>query len=219
MAGRRGRSAADRRRRELGQNLLVDRDVIASALRRIAPAPDDLIIEVGPGRGALTLPLARSGARVVAVERDPAMVAHLRARLTAEGLDRVRVIGADVRRFRWPGEDFRVVGNLPFGLTTVILEALLDDPSRGPQRADLLIQREVARKRAATPPTSLRSAAWAPWWDVELGEEVPRRAFRPVPAVDGAWVTIRRRTPPVLPEWLAPGFRDVLRGGWSGQQG
>lgn len=216
MAGRQARSAADRRRRELGQNLLVDHAVVARALERIAPAPDDLVVEVGPGRGALTLPLARSGARVVAVERDPAMVADLRAAVARERLD-ARVVCADVRRFRWPREPYRVVGNLPFSLTTAILEALLDDPVTGPWRADLLVQREVARKRAAVPPTSLRSAAWAPWWTVDLAEAVHRSAFRPVPQVDAAWIEVRRRDPAVLPERLAPGFREVLRAAWEGR--
>lgn len=136
---------------------------------------DESVVEIGPGRGALTMPLARAGARIVAVERDHRMADGLDAILDREGLGaHVRVLRLDARRFRWPREPFRVVSNLPFAATTDLLAHMLDDPDRGPWRADVLVQREVARKRSAQPPTSLRSAAWAPWWAFHLGAVVPR---------------------------------------------
>lgn len=215
MPGR-PRSARDQRRRTYGQNFLADPAVVQRLLARADVRPDDLVVEFGAGRGALTLPLAGTGARVVAVERDPAWARDLRQRLRARGLtDRVRVVEGDLRDVRLPAGPFRVVANPPFALTTALLERLLADPDTALQRADLLLQWDVARKRAANPPTSLRSAAWAPWWSFALGERVPRRAFRPVPAVDGGWLTIQRREPPVLPTWLAPAFREGLRDLWK----
>lgn len=216
MAGRRRRSPSAQRRREFGQHLLVDRKVIQRAVDRMAVRHEDLVVEIGPGRGALTVPLARTGASVVAVERDPKMVAALRAVLDQAGVsDRVKVIRSDIRRFRWPQRPYRVVGNLPFGLTTAILERMLDDPVAGPTRADVLVQSVVARNRADAPPSTLRSAAWAPWWTMQRGEVVSRTAFRPTPSVDAAWLMITRRHPPVLPLWLAPAFRDTLRTPWA----
>jgi 23S rRNA (adenine-N6)-dimethyltransferase len=136
--------------------------------------------------------------------------------LDAAGLsNRVWVVHGDLRHVPLPDRPYRVVSSPPFGLTTALMARLLDDPRAGPYRADLLIQREVAVKRAAEPPTSLRSAAWAPWWAFELGERVPREAFRPVPRVDAAWLTVRRRDPYVLPAWLAPGYAEALRGVWN----
>ncbi len=111
-----------------------------------------------------------------------------------------------------------MVSNPPFSLTTVLLSRMLDDPQRGPFRADLLLQREVAVKRAVEPPTSLRSAAWAPWWTFELGETVERHAFRPVPRVDAAWLVVRKREPPVLPAWLSSNFSALLRTVWTPPQ-
>lgn len=178
-------------------------------------ADGECVVEIGPGAGALTVPLALAGARVIAVERDQRMIDELDVTLAREGIDAgVRVIRADARRFRWPREPFRVVANLPFAVTTSLLAHMLDDPRRGPWRADVLVQHEVARKRATTPPTTLRSAAWAPWWMFVVGDVVPRTAFRPVPRVDAAWLTIVRRDPPVLPEWLAPTMRGALRTAW-----
>ena len=220
MSARRRRTEGDQRRRRYGQNLLADPHVGARLLARLAMTPGECVVEIGPGRGALTLPLARAGARVLAVERDPRMVHDLREVLFRERLhERVRVVHVDARRVRWPAEPFRVVANLPFGITTALLAHMLDDPSRGPRRADVLVQREVARKRAAEPPTSLRSAAWAPWWRFTVGETVPRTAFRPVPSVDAAWLRIDRRDPPILPEYLAPGMRAALRPVWNRQRG
>lgn len=214
--GRRRRSAADRRRRTHGQNLLAEASVVDRALARLDLAAGALVVEVGPGRGALTLPLARAGARVIAIERDRNFVAQLQRRIESEGLtDRVQLRRADLRDAPLPREPYRVVANPPFGLTTALLARLLDDPHRGPYRADLLLQYEVARKHATEPPKALRTAAWAPWWHFRMGERVPRTAFRPIPRVDAAWLTIERRHPPILPETLAPHFADLLRSRWG----
>jgi 23S rRNA (adenine-N6)-dimethyltransferase len=217
--GGRKRSARDTRRRTHGQNFLARDAVVRELLERAELSADDHVLELGAGSGALTLPLARAGARVTAVEPDPVWARQLRSPPPYAGLARrVQVVRVDLRRLRLPEPPYRVVSNPPFGLTTALLSALLDDPARGPQRADLLVQREVAVKRAEQPPGTLRSAAWAPWWSFELGPVVPRAAFRPVPRVDGAWLVVRKRCPALLPAWLAPGFADVLRAAWEPPQ-
>lgn len=215
MAGR-TRTARDQRRRSHGQNFLARPSVVQELLARADLRPGDRVLELGAGTGALTLPLATAGARVTAVERDGVWAARLRRRVRDAGLqERVAVVEADLRRLRLPPPPYRVVSNIPFGLTTKVLRLLLDDPEAGPDRADLLVQREVAVKRCHEPPTTLRSAAWAPWWSFELGPVVPRQAFRPVPGVDGAWLVVRKRRPPVLPPWLAAAFGDALREAWD----
>lgn len=216
MAAPRRRSPRDRRRRSHGQNLLTDVRVVERLLERLDVRNNELVVDVGAGRGALTIPLARAGARVLAIERDRDMVSALQQRVEHSGVaDRVRIRRGDLRDVPWPREPYRVVASPPYALTTRLLARLLDDPSAGPDRADLLLQWEVARKRAASPPTSLRSAAWAPWWRFELGERVPRQAFRPVPAGDSGWLTVVRRDPPVLPVQLAPSFRAALEPHWN----
>jgi 23S rRNA (adenine-N6)-dimethyltransferase len=202
------------RRRQLGQNFLADDTVVERFVAGLDLAGADVVIDLGAGSGALTGPLARSarplGVEVWAVEADP----HWARRL-AETVPDVRVIRADLRSLRLPRVPYVVAANLPFGATTDALALLLDRPERGPVRADLIVQREVARKHAASPPSSLRTAAWAPWWEFCLGATVGRQSFRPIPAVDAAVLTVTRRDPPVLPLELAPRFRETLRTAWA----
>ncbi len=210
------RSAHDRRRRELGQNFLSDPRHLRRFLDGLGPVDDDLVVDIGAGRGALTIALAERGARVWAVEIDRTIADELAARVERAGLaDRVRIIRTDLRRLRLPNEPHRVAANPPFGLTTELLGHLLDDPTRGPDRADLILEAAVARKHAAEPPIALRTAAWAPWWRFERGPTIPRSAFRPVPSVDAAVLRIERRRPAVLPVRLAPSFRATLRADWE----
>jgi 23S rRNA (adenine-N6)-dimethyltransferase len=212
----RRRTERDQRRRDLGQAFLADRRAVDRIITAADLAAGELVVDIGAGRGALTLPLAAAGARVIAVELDGAWVRRLRERVDAAGLaDRVTVVRGDLRTVALPTSPYRVVANPPFGHTTALLRRLLDDPSRGPVRADLVVQAEVARKRARTPATTLRSAAWAPWWTFALGTRIGRNAFRPVPRVDAAVLIVRRREPAVLPPWLAPTFADALRPVWS----
>jgi 23S rRNA (adenine-N6)-dimethyltransferase len=96
------------------------------------------------------------------------------------------------------------------------LAMLLDRPELGPDRVDLVVQREVASKHSRRPPSSLRTAAWSPWWEFRSGPTISRTSFRPRPNVDAAVLTVVRRDDPVLPAWLAPQLRELLRPAWSG---
>lgn len=157
---------------------------------------------------------------MLAIERDRNLVARLQRTLEAQGLaGRVQLRRGDLRDVGLPRPPYRVVANPPFALTSALLHRLLDHPDRGPVRADLLLQWEVARELADAPPSTLRTAAWAPWWRFALAERVPARAFRPAPRVDAAWVIIARRDPPVLPTTLAPHFRETLAGAWRSHEG
>jgi len=211
--GRRRRTSRDQRRRTHQQNFLIDRAVIERLVADVAPG--DLVVDVGAGTGTLTLPAAAAGADVLAIERDPVWCERLRQRVRAAGLSRrVRVAHGDLRTVTLPMGPWRVIASPPFGLTTTLLHRLLDDPTRAPERLDLVLQWEVARKYAAQPPTTLLATAWAPWWQMTLVQRIPRTAFRPVPRIDAGWLRISRRTPDVLAAHLAPAWEAFLRSRW-----
>jgi 23S rRNA (adenine-N6)-dimethyltransferase len=207
----RRRTDRDQRRRHLGQNFLGG----AVAERLVGEAdfkPGDLVLEIGAGRGAITFALARRPVRVLAIEADPVWARRLRAE--AASLGNIRVIAGAFHAVALPSEPFRVFANPPFGQTTEILRRLLDDPCVPLTRADLIVQWEVAQKRAAAPPATLLSAIWAPWWEMRLAAHIPAAAFRPVPRVDAGLLTITRRDPPVLPPAMAPAYARFVRAGW-----
>lgn len=208
------RTPRDERRRRLGQNFLqpeVAEDLVAAASFRRA----DLVVEIGAGLGSCTFPLASRVQRVIAVEVDPALAARLRLALERRKVANVSVVCLDARRYRFPTRPFRAFGSLPFGATTALMGRLFDDPDGGLVRADLVVQWEVARKRAAVPPTTLLSTAWTPWWTFELGERVPAHSFRPMPAVDAGVLTVKRRTPALLPVVMAAPYAEFIRGQWG----
>lgn len=212
------RTPRDRRRRELGQNFLRA-DLADLVIAEAHIEPGELVIDIGAGSGALTLACARRGARVVALEIDSAWALRLRSRVERAHLTSIRVINTDVLDWLWPATPFRVVGCIPFGVTTAILHRLLDDPAFAMYRADLITQAEVATKRAAVPPATLLSTVWAPWWRFERGRFVPTTAFRPIPRVDAAVLTIERRTPPLLPPAMARKYAEFVRGSWPFRTG
>ncbi|MFJ4984638.1 23S ribosomal RNA methyltransferase Erm [Streptomyces sp. NPDC088732] len=179
-------------RHELGQNFLIDRTVLAS-IEALVARTSGPIVEIGPGDGALTVPLSRTGRPLTAVEIDPRRARRLARRLPPG----VRVVNADVLRYRLPSEPHAVVGNLPFHLTTPIMRRLLS--AGGWESAVLLVQWEVARRRAGVGGASMMTASWWPWYDFVLHSRVPARAFRPVPSVDGGLLTVARRTDPLVP--------------------
>ncbi len=207
------RTPRDERRRRLGQNFLqpgfAERIAASADLRR-----GELIIEIGAGAGALTLALAGREVEVIAVVLDPTWAKALRRQVRRRSAANVRVVTGDALAMPLPDRPYRVMGNLPYGRTTAILRRLLDDPRSALRRADLVVQWEVARKRAALPPTTLLSTTWAPWWQFALTGRVPASAFRPVPPADGGVLVVTRRDPPLLPPSMAPAYRAFLRRHW-----
>ncbi|MDB1090299.1 23S ribosomal RNA methyltransferase Erm [Streptomyces sp. ACA25] len=189
-------------RHELGQNFLVDRAVIAEIEELVARTTGP-IVEIGAGDGALTLPLMRLGRRLTAVEID----SRRARRLDQQTPGHVSVVCADILRFRFPRHPHVVVGNVPFHMTTSILRSLLASDQW--HTAVLLVQWEVARRRAGVGGASMLTASWWPWYDFELHSRVPARSFRPVPAVDGGLLTMTRRATPLAED--RRGYQDFVR--------
>jgi len=155
-------------------------------------ARGDLVVDVGAGTGMLTRALLEAGARVVAVERDPELAAGLRARFGGE----VAVVEADALAWPVPEEPFAVVANLPFAGSGAILSRLL----RGPlTRAVVIVEWAFAQKQSAVSPTTLKSAHWRAFYEVELARRLDRTAFAPPPAVDAAVLRFVRREEPLVP--------------------
>jgi 23S rRNA (adenine-N6)-dimethyltransferase len=169
------------------------------------------VLDLGAGTGVLTRALARAGARVVAVELDPELARGLRARFA-------QVIEDDILRVPLPSEPFRVVANLPFDCTTATLRRLLD-PCLPLQSADVIVQWELAAKRAAVWPSTKLGVEWSAWHELSVTRRLPRCCFAPPPAVDAAVLRAVRRDHPLVrfedarrySRFLERGFHDGPR--------
>jgi 23S rRNA (adenine-N6)-dimethyltransferase len=161
----------------------------------------DLVLDLGAGAGALTAPLARTGARVIAVERDQRVARRLTARMA--GYPNVTVIAADALTVPLPRRPYLVVANIPFGVTTALLRRLLDSPLTA---ADLVVERGAARLLTAARPGRAELLGWQAAFRLTRGATLPAASFRPPPSVDAVVLRVRRR-----PEPPPPGLASLVR--------
>jgi len=165
------------------------------------------VLEIGAGDEAITSLLARRAGYVIAHEIDPLLAVRLRERFGPTSS--VLVVEGDAFAQPVPRIPFRAVSSVPFHETTRLFRLLLDDPRGALEQAALIVQWEVARKRARG--GTLLGLGWAPWWELRLVRHVPAAAFRPRPSVDAGIVTVSRRQQPLLPASQARAFRSFLR--------
>ena len=186
--------------RKLGQHFLIRGSILERIAAAACPARQDLVVEIGPGRGALTEKLLKRAARVVAVEVDPRLVERLHLKFAAQ--PRLEIICADVLQTdlaQWGRAT--IAGNMPYYIASPILEKVL---LLNPPRAVFLIQKEVAERLVARPGDreygylTVRTALFA---RARLLFEVKPAAFHPPPKVDSAVVLLEPRAPnPGLPD-------------------
>jgi len=200
------------RRRVLSQNFLVDRRAIDALVDGSGAGDGDLVIDIGAGNGLISAALVRRGAHVLAIERDPSLAERLRAKFAT--WPAVTVVEADVLETPLPAGPFRVVANIPFGITTKILRRLLD--ADGLARADVIVQAEVARKRGTGGRGTLLNACWEPWFEFGTGARIPAAAFRPRPRVDAAILIVTRREPPLVAVASRRDYTDFVTAAFEG---
>ncbi|SDM33053.1 23S rRNA (adenine-N6)-dimethyltransferase [Nonomuraea jiangxiensis] len=207
-----GRTPRDMARRTLSQNFLVDRHAVDLVVK--AAAPEGLVLEPGSGTGVLTSALAAAGAQVVGYEIDPRLAGRLAAR--SHGDSRIEVVRGDFTNARAPREPFAVVGNIPYSITSRIVDWCLRAPAL--TSATLLTQREYARKRTGDYGRwSLVTVESWPWFSWRLGDTIGRESFRPVPAVDSAILRIQRRPEPLVHGGHS--YRELVELGFGGVGG
>lgn len=199
--------------KKFGQHFLTDQTILTAIVDALSPGPDDTVVEIGPGRGSLTDLLVERSGRVVAVEIDRALAKGLRDRYS--GRSNVEIVEGDFLEADLSaasGEDFLLIGNVPYYITTPIVFKALEPPI--PRRSVFLVQREVAERMAAEADTesygalSVNVAAVA---NVEQVLTVPASAFRPPPRVESAVVRLTPRARPLVAIESLPVFRAFVQ--------
>lgn len=199
--------------KKYGQHFLSDRSVLEGIVDALAPTAADTVVEVGPGRGSLTEILVERSGRVIGVEIDRALAQQLREKYQSRR--NVEIVQADVLQIDLhavAGEDFLLIGNVPYYITTPIVFKALEPPI--PRRSVFLVQREVAERMAATADTEAYGALSvnvAVVAQIDQVMSVPRAAFKPPPKVDSTVIRLTPRAQPLLGLEALPAFRSFVQ--------
>lgn len=218
-------SLAQRPRKSLGQHFLVDRGVLGEIAGAADLGPEDVVIEVGPGLGILTLELARHAGRVIAVEIDERLAGHLRH--TLAGCPNVTIVSGDILSFS-PGEllesyagrkglspTYKVVANLPYYITSMVLRHFLS-AARRPGLMVVTVQLEVAEAIVAGPgQLSQLAISVQVFGTPRIVAKVSPRSFYPPPRVSSAVLCIDLREQPKVPPQEQPAFFQLVEAGFS----
>lgn len=192
-------------KRFLGQNFLVDGNIVRKSLELAGVQPGDVVVEVGPGLGTLTSALLETGAEVWAVEKDRQLHAHLEETLVPAH-PRLHLLEGDAMDHplagltdSGAGRPFKIVANLPYAISTPWMDAVLSGPL--PERMVLMLQQEAAQRYVAEPGTKLFGAisiflqsAYA----IEPGHRVGAGCFYPKPDVESVLLNLSRRPEPFV---------------------
>jgi 16S rRNA (adenine1518-N6/adenine1519-N6)-dimethyltransferase len=201
----------------LGQHFLFERGVVERMVRQAGVTEDDIVLEIGPGLGILTSELLRKAHRVVAVELDRGLAAHLRAAfgdLPRFDLYEGNALNLSSDDLIPRGEPFDVVANLPYSMGTAILRHLLEQP-RKPRRITAMLQKEVAERLVAQPPDmSVLSVATQFFAEPRVAFTVAQSVFIPPPKVESAVVILDVRDEDLLPPELQPLFFKIVNSGF-----
>jgi 16S rRNA (adenine1518-N6/adenine1519-N6)-dimethyltransferase len=182
-------------RKRFGQHFLADRGVLGRIVDAVAPRAGDSILEIGPGQGVLTAELIARAGRVRAIEIDRDLAARLRERWPPEQLELAQGDALEFDYFDVP-EGTRIVGNLPYNISTPLLFRLCPASHRF-RDLHFMLQKEVVERMAArhsTPAYGRLSVMLQHWFGVERLFDVPAGAFRPPPKVESSVVRLLPRS-------------------------
>lgn len=177
----------------LGQNFLIDRNILNKITEAADIKPGDTILEVGPGIGVLTAELAQKATRVIAVEKDGLMIEILKETLT--GYKNVEIIQGDAltldaRTYKLDAKNYKVVANIPYYITSPLIRKFLEAENQ-PTEIILMVQKEVAQRICAKPPNmSLLAVSVQFYAEPKIISYVSKNCFYPAPKIDSAIIKI-----------------------------
>lgn len=189
------------------QNFLKSRSLVERLLDRCDIGPDDVVYEIGPGKGIITGCLAQRCRTVVAIEKDPQLACALRSRFS--GTASIQIHEGDFLDYALPRRHYKVFANIPFNITSAIVTRLTTAPVP-PDDSYLIMQKEAAQKFLGEPRESLYSLLLKPCFALEILHRFKRSDFAPDPRVDVVMLRLCKRGPPFLTRAELPLFRDFV---------
>jgi 23S rRNA (adenine-N6)-dimethyltransferase len=189
------------------QNFLKDPCLVASLLDSCSIEDEDVVYEIGPGKGIITQQLALRYKQVIAIEKDPRLAGLLRQQFAHR--PNVTIYTGDFLHYCLPRQPYKVFANIPFNITTAIV-ARLTATEHPPEDAYLTMQKEAAEMFLGKPHESLRTILLKPWFEMTIVHNFKRRDFIPAPRVDVVMLRLRKRGPPLLRSADRQPFRDFV---------
>jgi len=200
----------------LGQNFLIDKNVLRRIIESADIKPNDIILEVGPGAGTLTQELARKAKKVIAVEKDRTMIEILKK--TLKDFNNVEVVQGDILKLNlepYTLNPYKIIANIPYYLTSHLIRKFLEEKNQ-PQEMILMLQKEVAQRICAKPPQmSLLAVSVQFYAEPKIISYVSKNCFWPSPKVDSAIIKIK---PQVSEDKKQAGpdlFFKIIKAGFS----
>jgi len=196
--------------KKLGQNFLTNRGVIEKIIGSAELKPEDVVLEIGPGLGALTEKLAEKAKRVIAVEKDTRLADILKERF--KDASNIEIINGDILKITSEpvSGGYKVVANLPFNIAAAVIQKFLEAKNR-PEDMTVLIQKEVAQRICAKPPKmSVLAVSVQIYAQPKILFYISKGSFRPSPKVDAACVklSLTQRKP-------ENGFFNIVKAGFA----
>ena len=203
---------------KLGQNFLINKRAIKELIKAADLKKNDVVLEIGPGIGVLTMELAKKVKKVIAIEKDPRMCEILGELLECWNVRNVELVEGDILKLDpkpYTLKPYKVVANLPFYLTAPVIRKFLETIEPSPQQMVLVVQKEVGQRICAKPPEmSILAVSVQFYAKAEAIAFVPKKSFWPQPKVDGAIIKIipnkiRQRSD------LCQSFFRIVKAGFS----
>jgi len=201
--------------KHLGQNFLIDRNIVKKVIKAANLKSTDIILEIGPGLGALTKELVKKVKQVIACEKDPKMCEILKK--TLKDFKNIEIINQDILKYNFQFlKNYKVVANLPYYITSPVIRKFLESENP-PKEMVLMVQKEVAQRICSAPPKmSILAISVQFYAKPKIISYVSKESFWPQPKVDSAIIKIvpRQFRILVLRQFREQFFR-IVRAGFS----
>lgn len=194
------------------QNFLKDSSIVALIVSQSDLCKNDIVYEIGPGQGIITLELSKVCSKVVAVEVERRLYNILKTKF--RNINNIDLINADFLKLELPVQDYKVFSNIPFNITAKVLRKLLH-AEHPPTKAYLILQREAAKKYAGVPRETQASILLKPWFIFDILHNFERVDFDPVPNVDVVLLGIEKRLRPLVSSDEAILYRQFVNYGFG----
>jgi len=172
--------------KQFGQNFLVSDNIVNKVIDSANLKPSDIVLEVGPGMGALTLEIAKKVKQVIAIEKDRGLVEILKS----QNISNVEIISEDILNYQYKGKKYKIISNLPYNIATAVIMQFLE-MKNPPELMIMMLQKEVAQRMCDSPPNMSKLSVFAQFYSTpKIISYVSKGSYYPEPKVDSAILKI-----------------------------